>query len=353
MSVDIDICKHFPKLDIHFTLQADHERVGLLGASGCGKSTILRMISGVETPDQGHIIVDGNVFFDAQKHINMTPQSRKTALLFQNYQLFPNMSVFDNVCAGIVQNDTTQKAQAAHKALELFSMDEYANDYPFQLSGGQKQRVALARMIAAKPSYFMFDEPFSALDSYLKSSFEQQLLDMLDEINAPVLFVSHNIDEALRFCDKVCILDQGSVVEFGRPQELFAHPMHLATLKLSGCKNISCATYIDEHHLHADDWGIDMYSPHVLDPALKYVGIRAFRIRKAQDTSDASNIFHATVYRVSSTRFEHTIMLELTDTGAKLQWKLGRMEQETYPPRVGEHIDIELSGNYLDVVANN
>ncbi len=163
--------------------------MALLGASGCGKSCTLRCIAGVETPDEGKIVVNGVTFFDSAAGINLSPQERKCALLFQNYQLFPNMTVADNVCAGVEgAGDAAARKQLAERYLSIFGLADFADRYPARLSGGQQQRVALARMVAAHPGIFMFDEPMSALDAYLKSALEQNMLDLFDVCNRTVLY---------------------------------------------------------------------------------------------------------------------------------------------------------------------
>ncbi|MEF9926150.1 MAG: ATP-binding cassette domain-containing protein, partial [Raoultibacter sp.] len=177
MSLDVAIKKKFKSFTLDVAFEAGNETLGFLGASGCGKSLTMRCIAGIETPDEGHIIVNDTVFFDAEKHIDLSPQQRKTALLFQNYMLFPNLTVEQNVAAGIGKAvPKAQRAEITRAELKRFSLEGFGSRYPAQLSGGQQQRVALARMLAARPGILMLDEPFSALDSHLKSVLEQNLV---------------------------------------------------------------------------------------------------------------------------------------------------------------------------------
>lgn len=210
MSLLLDIKKRYPGFMLDMQLEAGEERVALLGASGCGKSCTLRCIAGVETPDEGKIVVNGVTFFDSDAGINLSPQERKCALMFQNYQLFPNMTVADNVCAGVEgAGDAAARKKLAERYLGIFGLADFADRYPARLSGGQQQRVALARMVAAHPGIFMFDEPMSALDAYLKSAVEQNMLDLFDVCNRTVLYVSHDIDEACRLCERICVMHNG------------------------------------------------------------------------------------------------------------------------------------------------
>lgn len=240
MSLVLDIKKAYPDFSLDVRLEAAGERVALLGASGCGKSCTLRCIAGVETPDEGRIAVNGVTFFDSARGINLSPQQRKCALLFQNYQLFPNLSVADNVLAGVEGRLSREgRDELARRYLSIFGMAGYADRYPARLSGGQQQRVALARMLAARPAIYMFDEPFSALDSFLKSALEQNLLDLFSVIDSTVLYVSHDIDEACRLCERICVLHNGRVEEDGTVEQVVQRPQTLAALRLTGCKNTS------------------------------------------------------------------------------------------------------------------
>lgn len=257
MSLVLDIKKRYPGFMLDMQLEAGEERVALLGASGCGKSCTLRCIAGVETPDEGKIVVNGVTFFDSGAGINLSPQERKCALLFQNYQLFPNMTVADNVCAGVKDaGDAAARKQLAERYLGIFGLADFADRYPARLSGGQQQRVALARMVAAHPGIFMFDEPMSALDSYLKSALEQNMLDLFDVCNRTVLYVSHDIDEACRLCERICVMHNGHVEEIGSVEDVVRRPQTLAALRLTGCKNTSRARKIGDEEVEALDWGM-------------------------------------------------------------------------------------------------
>lgn len=354
MSLSIDIRKKLQAFDLDIKLEAGEERLGLLGASGCGKSLTMRCIAGVETPDEGRIVVNGQVFFDSEKKINLSPQERKTAYLFQNYQLFPNLSVEQNVQAGMDRNLTkAQRHEAAIKALSIFNMEGFADRFPGRLSGGQQQRVALARMIAARPGIFMFDEPFSALDAYLKSSLEQTLLDMLDMVKGTVLYVSHDIDEAFRFCDRICVIADGRVAEVGPTQQIVNDPHTLAAVKLSGCKNISAARRIDSHTLEALDWGITFHTRRNVPEGLSYVGIRAFYIhRPSSDKKMGNNTYELAVHRTSDSRFERSVMLT-TPKGEKLiQWKVDKLATPADQlPVAGERLLLHFDAEKLYLIA--
>lgn len=329
MSLSVDIAKHFDDFSLEVALDAGAETLGFLGASGCGKSLTLRCIAGIETPDEGKIIVNDTVFFDKahgkKARINLAPQQRKTALLFQNYQLFPNLTVEQNVAAGLSPKiDSATRSALINEQLVRFGLEKLAKRYPLQLSGGQQQRVALARMLAAKPGILMLDEPFSALDAHLKSALEQDLQKLFERFEGSILYVSHDIDEAFRFCDRIAVVNEGHLEEIDTKDRIITDPQTLATIRLSGCKNTTEATYIDEHHAFLPKWNITITSSKPLSPEIKYCGMRAKFIEYADDianqnsdetsieksaTKPSANSYWVRVEHVSDSRFERTVLI--------------------------------------------
>ena len=332
MSLSLDIKKRYPGFTLEIALEAGDERVALLGASGCGKSCTLRCIAGVETPDEGRIVVDGVTFFDSAAGVNLTPQQRKTALLFQSYQLFPNMSVADNVCAGMGDGagTTADRRALARRYLSIFGMAEYADRYPARLSGGQQQRVALARMIAARPAIYMFDEPFSALDSFLKSALEQNMLDLFSVVGKTVLYVSHDIDEACRLCERIAVMHDGRVEEVGAVADVVERPRTLAALRLTGCKNTSRARKAGATEVEALDWGMSFDVGAPVSDDVAYLGIRASYMHEERPRPDGApgrNGFDLAVARVSDSRFERMVLLDppRADAESRLAWKIDKV----------------------------
>jgi len=357
MSVSVDIKMHFHKFDLDVAFEADSETFGLLGASGCGKSLTLRCIAGVETPDEGRIVVNGVTFFDSEQRINLSAQKRKTALLFQNYQLFPTMTVAENIaCAMDPKLPSTVRYKRVKDLLKLFHLHGFGKKYPARLSGGQKQRVALARMLAAEPAILMLDEPFSALDSHLKACFEQELLDMFEGYDGTILYVSHDIDEAYRFCDRIAVMDAGSITDLGTAQRIVTDPQSVAAIRQSGCKNVSPARKVDEHTLFAENWGITLVSDDPVPDGLAYVGIRAFEIRAAEADDDV-NVFPAIAARVSDSRFQRTVMLGINghsggnEVEKFVHWRLDKLVvPESELVERGDTLMIKLPSKQLHLV---
>ncbi|MFI3208823.1 MAG: ATP-binding cassette domain-containing protein [Eubacteriales bacterium] len=238
MSIYCNIQKAFGDFQLHIEFQGENEVLSLLGASGSGKSMILRCIAGIEKPDLGQIIVDNRVLFDSQKHINLSPQERHVGLLFQDYALFPNMTVSENIA--IVMDHHYR--HTLEQTLENYHLTEKQHLYPHQLSGGEKQRCAIARMIVANPDIILLDEPFSSLDSFIKYKLEKELFDTLKNYPKTVILVSHNRDEVYRLSDKISIVTNGSNLPMTEKHELFSNPRNYHSALLTGCKNIYPAT---------------------------------------------------------------------------------------------------------------
>lgn len=308
MSLEVSIKKRFSGFELDVAFAAEDETLGFLGASGCGKSLTMRCIAGIEKPDEGRIVVNGRVFFDSEVRINLTPQQRKTALLFQSYMLFPNLTVAENVAAGIGKDVAKADRDAVVQSeLKRFGLQGFEKRYPAQLSGGQQQRVALARMLAAKPGILMLDEPFSALDAHLKGVLEQNLVSLFDAYDGTILYVSHDIDEALRFCDRIAVVEDGRIMEEGTGDDLVNRPQSQAGIKLSGCKNATPAEYIDDHHVHLPKWGISLSAEQPVPRDVKCLGVRAFFLERVEEPGE--NVFRVRADRVSDSRFDRTVLL--------------------------------------------
>src|SRR5699024_4315066 len=236
MSFEINIEKKLNTFTLKANFSSGQDHTALLGASGSGKSMILKCIAGIETPDNGFIKVNDRILFDSEKKINLKPKKRQVGYLFQDYALFPNFTVRKNIAC--VLRNKKQKAKVRN-LLERFDIVELADFYPRELSGGQKQRVALARLLAFEPDILMLDEAFSALDTFLKEKVELEMKEFLADYPGDVIIVSHDRNEAYRLCKKLVILDHGHTLEKGDLKQIFAEPQFLATSKITGTKNFS------------------------------------------------------------------------------------------------------------------
>lgn len=209
--LEVQIYKKLAEFDLDISFQVDDNILGFMGASGSGKSMTLKCIAGIETPDQGRIVLNGRVLFDSEKKINVPIQKRNVGYMFQSYALFPNMNVYENISVGLRARKVKDVDIVVQKVMQQFRIFELASRYPKQLSGGQRQRVALARLMAYEPDVLLLDEPFSALDEDLKKDLLQELKSEL-QISKPVIFVSHDKEKVNYLCDLKYKIKQGEII---------------------------------------------------------------------------------------------------------------------------------------------
>lgn len=343
MALEVNIKKQFDNfiLDVNFVLKKGI--LGVLGASGCGKSMTLKCIAGIETPDIGRIVLNGRILFDSKLGINLPPQQRNVGYLFQNYALFPHMTVEDNIAFGIKEKD---KKAIIDKYVNIFRLNEVRKLYPRNLSGGQQQRVALARIFASKPDILMLDEPFSALDDFLKWQVEIELRNILNLYVDDILFVSHNRDEIYRFCDEVAVLSKGKITAFTTKKALFEKPQTLEDSKLSGCKNHSRIEKIDDYTVKAIDWNLILKLDTKIMANDTYIGIRAHEINIHVNKIDKQNVFIFTIEHIIENIF--SIIFMVRAVGAKNMIRV-EFDKEYWHnnKKVGDEIYLELDAKHL------
>ena len=197
----------------------------LLGPSGCGKTTLLRIIAGLETPDTGEIRFDDRVVYSAEGGINVPPEKRGLGFVFQDFALWPHMSVYENVAFGLrAARNTKGLDEKVRAALHAVQLDEFAMRYPHQLSGGQQQRVAFARAIVIEPQCILFDEPLSALDALLREEMRTELKELISRLGITAVFVTHDQTEAMSMSDKIAVLNGGTVEQYDSPELIYSAP---------------------------------------------------------------------------------------------------------------------------------
>ncbi|MHC6204772.1 sulfate/molybdate ABC transporter ATP-binding protein [Breznakiellaceae bacterium SP9] len=280
--------------------------LGILGVSGSGKSMTLKCIAGIETPDEGHIEVNGTVLFDSSKRINLKPQARKVGYLFQNYALFPRMTILQNITVGLPL--PTPVAQTKARALlERFELSGLDDRYPATLSGGQAQRAALARMLIREPDVVLLDEPFSALDTNLRELMQVSFPDFLRSCK-DVIMVTHSRDEVFRLCSETLIMDKGQCLTMDNTKALFANPGLVQAARLTGCKNISPIKIVSRQEIIALDWGLTLKTAVPVRPEIKEVGIRAHDLVAMTTAQAAFNLVKLSVLTVSEEPFENVVL---------------------------------------------
>lgn len=280
MSLSVDIRKQLGdfSLDVSFKAENPAETLALLGASGCGKSMALKCVAGVERPDEGRIVLNGRVLYDSAARVNVPAQRRRVGYLFQSYALFPAMTVLDNVLVGARGATRAERLAMAARQIRAFRLEGLEGRRPAELSGGQQQRCALARIMASEPELLLLDEPFSALDGYLRWQLELELADTLRAFPGGVVFVTHSRDEVYRMCDRVCVLTDGRGGRTVPTSELFDAPATLAEALISGCKNVSPAVPVGPETLDCADWGVRLACGRAV-AGCAHAGIRAHFLR--------------------------------------------------------------------------
>ena len=293
MSLTVRIRKQMGDFSLEADFTAQQETLGLLGASGCGKSVTLKCIAGILRPDEGLIQLDGQTLYDSAAGICLPPQKRGVGYLFQSYALFPNMTVRQNIAAAVA--DRRLRHSETEEKLRQFRLEEIAELKPPQLSGGQQQRTALARILASRPRAILLDEPFSALDSYLKYQLALELTEMLEQFPGPILYVTHDRGEVFRSCRRVCVMDQGKTQGMFSLWDLFHAPGTQAAARLSGCKNfadaVPCGTAVQ-----LPQWGLTLECGRAVPADIHCVGIRANLI--SPQPCEGSNAVPCTLQRI-------------------------------------------------------
>ena len=357
MVLSVHIKKKLKDFELAVDFDMEEGIVGFLGSSGCGKSMTLKCIAGIETPDEGKIVLDDKVLFDKKAGIDLSPQKRKVGYLFQNYALFPHMTVRQNIEAGLEASGKSkqEKKDIVERLLEQFHIKELENSYPVRISGGQQQRAALARMMAAEPKFLLLDEPFSALDTYLKEKLMQEMMTYLNQFKKGVIMVSHSRDEVYQMCTDTAIMHRGILETVGKTKEIFDNPRTVNAARLTGCKNISRAEKLSESEIYALEWDIKLTFPeHIKIPlGLTHVGIRAHEIHpivskdtnlKDMDSNESIklNTMDCQLERISEAPFEMYLILENKSgkSTSPLWWKVTKKEWKEIGETVPETVEL-------------
>ncbi|MBF2098705.1 MAG: molybdate ABC transporter permease subunit [Gloeomargaritaceae cyanobacterium C42_A2020_066] len=295
------------RLDV--ALATQQQTLGILGASGAGKSLLLRCLAGLETPEQGWIRVQGQTWLDRRAQVNRPPAQRRVGWVVQQYALFPHLTVWDNIGFGLHGRPAETCRQRIAEHITRLGLGGLEHRYPHQLSGGQQQRVALARALVTEPDLLLLDEPFAALDSHLRHRLEMQLQDLLATFPGQVVLVSHNLEELYRLCTDLLVLVEGRGVAYGPRAEIFGRPHRLDVALLTGCKNVSRAQWQADGSVLALDWACLLKGLDIPSDLLTHIGIRAHHLR-FPESGQGVNTFPCTV--AAHRESPHRVSLFLT-----------------------------------------
>ncbi len=305
----VNIQKSLPNYTLIANFTADNYPLGLLGASGAGKSMILRCIAGLEKPNSGCIVLNGRVLFDAIKQINLPVRDRSIGFVFQNYALFPHLNVAQNIAFGLQHLSKINRNRRVNELITLMQLQGLQNRYPKNLSGGQQQRVALARALAVQPEVLLLDEPFSALDTHLRSQLEKQLIAILSNYQGVTLFVTHNLEEVYRVCKNLLVLSEGKIAAYGTKESIFERPRTFTTAQITGCKNFSRAEVLSPQKVRAIDWDCTLQVTETTSSQTQHIGIRAHQLIFRDIPKE--NTFPCWVVQTSETPHRMTVYLKL------------------------------------------
>jgi len=324
MGLNVDIRKKYKDFELETAFSTDDETLALLGASGSGKSMTLKCIAGLISPDEGKIVSDGRVLFDSAAKIDLKPQERDVGYLFQSYALFPNMTVRQNISIAY-SGSPEKKERVIDDLLSKYEISELAGRYPVQLSGGQQQRAALARIFAYRPKALLLDEPFAALDAFLRENMQADFKRMIRDYDGNVVFVTHSRDEAYKIADSIVILDDGRPVATGNLREVFANPGNARAARMTGCKNITAIEKIGERSFFAKDWGIELETYDPICDNHVFAGIRAHDFNPIEDeNTNIKNHFSISIVDEIEGPFEKDIIFRAEGGAENLWWTAGK-----------------------------
>lgn len=319
----------------------------LLGPSGCGKTTTLRCIAGLETPDDGEIIMEGALIYSKEKNVNVPPNRREMGMVFQSYAIWPHMNVFDNVAfpLRIKRMPHNEVRERVKKILELVGLNGFEERPATQLSGGQQQRVALARALVAEPKLLLLDEPLSNLDAKLREEMRIELKNMLKKLGITTIYVTHDQSEAFTLSDDIKIIFDGKIIDEGPPERLLNFPINEQVADFLGCKNkipASLKSFLNEEGLARIETPIGEMLCYVpkdisLDETLTvYIKPSNITIYNSKP-SDKTNIFEGKIIHTSILGTDHIEhLIELRDICFRAR---GNVFSTDYPKKVYLHIN--------------
>ena len=311
--LQVNLQKHLPQFFLHTAFDIGAEILALFGASGACKTMTLNCIAGIVTPDRGAIRLHARAVFDDAARVNVPTRARRVGYVFQNYALFPHLTVRENIAFGL----RDARDARIDEMIALVGLREFAARYPAQLSGGQQQRVALARALAPRPDVLLLDEPFSALDAPTRMLLRHELHDLQRQFQIPTIFVTHDLGEAYFLADKLAVIDTGKILQMDPPGEILRRPNSLPVARAVGVKNVLRGEIIARDRVRVGEAMIDIPAHSFALGARVHVCIRPERVMllrpdRAGKSSD-ENALHGNIVREMSDGMNATLYFRAAD----------------------------------------
>jgi len=312
-------------LQVHLKLSKGSS-LALVGPSGSGKSMTLRMIAGLEQPDEGYIKVGDTIFYDSSERINVSAYKRRVGYLFQNYALFPHLTVEKNIAFGLNHCPRLERQAKVHAIMERLRIKGLEKRYPQYISGGQQQRVALARTLVTDPELLLLDEPFSALDSQVKKKMEKEVIDVRNAFSGTMILVTHSLEEAFRLCTNIAVMDNGKIIQLGTQDEIIHQPANRTVARLTGTENIFDGTVSERCGEAAKIWveelQIHLTIPNTFKQNNLSWGIRPAQLIVEQDhctrAQNLENCFSGRIVQTIPTPDGQLVFIQLVENSASL-----------------------------------
>lgn len=319
MSIKVDLHKNIGNFNLNVQVDSSAKRIGILGASGSGKSMTLRGIAGIEKPDSGLVQIGDRVLYDSVSKIDVKTQERNVGYMFQNYALFPTMTTAENIGVAL-KCGRDEKRERVAEMIRKFHLEGLENRLPSELSGGQQQRVALARIMIYRPELILLDEPYSALDMFLKDYMQHEVMELLDDYDGQIIMVSHSQDELYRFAEELFVIKWGEIITSGKTKDVFDNPVRVEAAKMTGCKNFSDFEVIDAHTLRATEWGVTFKLEQEIPEGTNVIGYRAQHFKPIWD-EPKDNCIKVKLDRIDELPFQQNYyFIPEGGTGTLIHW---------------------------------
>jgi molybdate transport system ATP-binding protein len=355
----VQVEKSFPgfQLESAFTVN-NRELLVILGPSGSGKSLTLHCIAGLVKPDRGSISLNDEEFYDYAAKINLPAHRRRIGYIFQDYALFPHLTVRENIAYGLRGKNRSQREEITVSLIKTMRLQGHENKYPRQISGGQKQRVAIARALAVEPGLLLLDEPFSALDNIIRHKIRTDMIKLREEVQIPMIMVTHDLEEAYTLGERLIVMDQGKILQAGKPQEIFTNPVSRQVAKFVGMRNIFQGKIIGFHREHNTcvfAWKGQHLVINYLDQKTGdniAVGIRPEEVMLIREDRELGpsvkeNIISSTIVRIIPEGLHYRLYLRFSLDNYDLEMLLPRHVFYKKPIKEGDNIKVSLKLNSL------